>query len=105
MKPRIDLDSSQSERSAEPFLSAFDREVDRTFFPRLFDELAETGDAAIAQRQQWIGELFAIAEEILRRAEASTPMPQARRQKTVAAARARLASAYRAVFPRDNAAA
>lgn len=75
---QINFDSSQSKRSTEPILSAFDHEIDRTFFSRLFDELAGTGEAARDQRQQWIAELFAMAQGMLRRAERSTPLPQAR---------------------------
>ena len=43
---KINFDSGQAEFRRSPILRAFDREVDRTFFQRLFDELAETGDAS-----------------------------------------------------------
>ena len=61
------------------FTGAFDRAVDQTFFPRLFDELAVTGNAALAERKKWIDELLAIARNMLRQAESSVPVPQARR--------------------------
>lgn len=99
---KIDFDKSQSQKSADPILKAFDREVDRTFFTALFDELAETGDAARAQRQTWVQQMYAVAELMLRQAEASAPMPQARRHKIIAAGREQLAAAYHATFPTNG---
>jgi CRISPR system Cascade subunit CasA len=80
------------------FTAAFDREVDRTFFPRLFDELGAAGDAARDQRKQWIDELFRIAEAMLRSAETSVPVSRASRHNIVAAARSVLAGAYHRNF-------
>jgi CRISPR system Cascade subunit CasA len=85
------------------FTEAYDQAIDRTFFPRLFDELAVTGNAALEQRKKWIDELFAIARDTLRQAESSVPVPQARRYGIVAAARSLLEGAYRKNFTADHA--
>jgi hypothetical protein len=62
---QIEWKHKPTEKSADPFLSAFDGEVDRVFFAQLFDELAETGEAAIEQRKRWVGELLKIAKATL----------------------------------------
>ena len=60
---RIDLRHRDSERKAASFLAAFDREVDRIFFARLWDEAdAEESKARSAQRDAWMHELLELAK-------------------------------------------
>jgi CRISPR system Cascade subunit CasA len=89
-------------RKVNSFTAAFDGEIDRVFFDSLFRELAETGDAALEQRKQWIADLLAIAEAALAQAEQSVPIPQARRHSIIAAARSRLHGAYQFHFGKNG---
>jgi CRISPR system Cascade subunit CasA len=89
-----------SETKAEVFLAAFDRVVDRGFFPALFLEY-EAADMAAKERARiaWLVELQGLAEGVLRRAERATPRSAVRHASAVAAARDTLANRFRHVFP------
>ena len=84
---RIDLRHRDSERKAASFLAAFDREVDRIFFARLWDEAdAEESKARSAQRDAWMHELLELAETLLLRADATAPKASHRAWKARSAA-------------------
>ena len=77
-KPR---DQSSAHR-AEPFLYAFEGEVDRDFFDQLFTEFEAEGDAEKHEdRKVWLDHLRRHAEWILKTAEAGSPQSTVRRYR------------------------
>ncbi len=60
---------------AEPFIDAFDREIDRIFFTRLFQDATLDPNEA---RRKWLKEIFELARVTLERAKQSAPVPSER---------------------------
>ena len=100
---RIDLRHRESERKAAPFLGAFDREVDRIFFPRLWEE-AEAIDPQVgsARRDAWMRELLELAETLLVQADTVAPKASHRAWKARSAALDELRRRAAPIRPRST---
>jgi CRISPR system Cascade subunit CasA len=95
-----DLQNTACETKAEPFLSAFDRDVDRHFFDALFEELgAVDGAAAEKARKTWLLRLKDLAVRQFEAAVAGTPRSSIRRYQAEAAGRSALEATFRKRFP------
>ena len=81
-----------SAKRAEPFLDMFEKEIDRDYFERLFEEA--TADDARASRITWLEDLFARAQATLQIAEAGSPQSAVRHHR----ARVRADAAFNAAF-------
>jgi CRISPR system Cascade subunit CasA len=68
---------------ARPWLERFDAEVDRVFFPDLWEAVGVTREE---HERQWNGRLYTLAEEQLEHAMASAPVPLAQRPRAIARA-------------------
>lgn len=104
---KIDYKHVASNKKASNFLTALDREVDRTFFDDLFVELTEGDyDARDQIRRDWLLRLKGCAERQLATAEAGSPISHVRRYMSRAAAESRLQgmffSAFEANFPKTG---
>ncbi|MFV0281482.1 MAG: type I-E CRISPR-associated protein Cse1/CasA [Rhodoblastus sp.] len=89
-----------SDARAAPFLAAFDAEIDRVFFDRLFEALEAEDDAARAvARRKWLDTLLRSARDQLAAAETATPRSGIRRQFAISAARDALTGFFRHTFP------
>ena len=67
-------------RKAKPFLDAFERAIDQTFFDALFDEAeAEPGEARHAVRSAWVRGLLDTARDVLETANQSAARATNRR--------------------------
>jgi CRISPR type I-E-associated protein CasB/Cse2 len=72
-----------SGRKADGFLTAFDRAVDRTFFPDLWEELdRDVPEQCHACRAAWVRRLLGIAETIVKEADATAPKSTRRRYRS-----------------------
>ena len=77
-KPR----DPSSDKRAGPFLAAFEAEVDRDFFERLFGEFEADGDAAQHDvRKRWLLYLRERGGRILKTAETGSPASTVRRHR------------------------
>lgn len=66
----LDLRNKDAERKARGFLDAFERFVDRDFFPDLWAELEdEDAEARAAAHRAWMNKLLAQADTLLRAAD------------------------------------
>lgn len=83
---------------ADPFLEAFERHIDASFFASLFESLDL--DASVARRA-WVSELLRSAREILDDAIRGTPIPAVRRYRAIAQAERTFGGSARKNFP-DN---
>ncbi len=83
---------------ANPFSDSFERLVDTTFFPSLFDSVDLDPNMA---RQKWVAQLLAFARSILDDAIRGTPIPTVRRYRAISAAEGWFHGSSRKNFP-DN---
>ncbi|WP_024513365.1 type I-E CRISPR-associated protein Cse1/CasA [Bradyrhizobium sp. ARR65] len=91
------------EARASPFLAAFDRSVDSTFFEALFHELTAPDDAAKrTARRQWLHALRGLAIHQLATAKAFTPRSAMRRYQAEGVAEDAIESAFRRNFPNGD---
>lgn len=91
--------SSASDKKSEPYLAAFDREIDAGFFEALFEEVTlDDHDAKADARRRWLLDLKSRAEDILATAEAGSPLSLVRRYQARAAAHRVLQGAFLRVF-------
>ena len=95
----IDFKHTASNKKADIFLAALDREIDRTFFEDLFNELAEDDlDKRTDIRKLWLLRLKTHAEDQLAAAEAGSPLSFVRRYHSRAAAVDRLQRSFFVAF-------
>jgi CRISPR system Cascade subunit CasA len=83
---------------ADPFLAAFERQVDSAFFASLFESLDL--DASVARRG-WVSELLSFARAILDDAIRGAPIPTVRRYRAISQAERTFGGSARKNFP-DN---
>jgi CRISPR system Cascade subunit CasA len=89
---KVKMDDKGSQAKAEPFLRRFDAEVDRSFFPDLWDEVeAEPGDDTDTARHEarcaWVNKLYRLGETLLSDAEHEVARSSRRSYRAVARAR------------------
>ncbi len=93
---RIDLRHDASARKADTFLVTFDNEIDRDFFPRLWEELeADDPDTGRARRAAWVRDLLGHARTIVDEADHAAPKSAHRRYRARVRALQELALAPR----------
>ncbi len=91
---KIDIRDSRP----EPWLSMFDGEVDRSFFPKLWEEMdLEPGEAD----RRWRTHLLRLGEETLSKAIAAAPIPVASKYRAIARSESRFRYASRKHLPVD----
>jgi CRISPR system Cascade subunit CasA len=95
----VNFNHSPSKAKAAPFLEAFDRRVDTTFYDEIEYELNAPDEAArAAARRAWLERLRDFARDELESARQSVPLSSLRRYTTVAAARAALEARFSRLF-------
>lgn len=82
----------------DPFLDAFERQVDTRFFASLFESLDLDGDTA---RNSWANETLGFARAVLDDAIRGTPIPTIRRYRAISFAERAFNGSARKNFP-DN---
>jgi hypothetical protein len=95
----VEFRHAPSETKSEPFLSAFDRDVDQIFFPAMDEELnAPEEQARVAARRRWLQQLRDLAHGELEAAVQSVPSSGLRRYTTIEASRSALDRSFNKRF-------
>ena len=95
----VEFRHAPSETKSEPFLSAFDRDVDQIFFPAMDEELnAPEEQARMAARRRWLQQLRDLAHGELEAAVQSVPSSGLRRYTTIEASRSALDRSFNKRF-------
>lgn len=78
---QVNFRHAPSETQARPWLTRFDRQVDRSFFERLWAEVAAAPSEQGALRQAWLQDLKELAGGVLEQAAEAAPSASMRRYR------------------------